>query len=126
MMRIMLLVVMFALVACSPAADSAKNLPAGDATRGSQLFTQSINGAPTCSSCHSLDDTAITGPGMQGYGARAGTRLPGVSAQDYTYQSIVQPAAYLVPGFGNLMYNQYGQNLSPQQIADLIAYLLTR
>ena len=74
MMRIMLLVVLFVLVACSPAADSAKNLPAGDATRGTQLFTQSINGAPTCSSCHSLDDTAITGPGMQGYGARAGTR----------------------------------------------------
>jgi hypothetical protein len=37
----------------------------------------------------------------------------------------MRPADYLVNGFGNSMYNQYGQRLSPQQIADLTAYLLT-
>jgi cytochrome c553 len=125
-MRVSFIILLIALTACAPAADSAKNLPAGDATSGAQLFTQSINGVPSCSSCHSLDDSVIAGPGMQGYAARAGTRIPNMSAQDYTYQSIVQPGAYIVPGFANVMYDQYGQRLSPQQIADLVAFLLTR
>src|SRR5579859_7072224 len=107
------IIILLALAACSGAADSAKNLPPGDAANGAQLFTQSINGAPTCSSCHSLDDSVIVGPGMKGYAARAGTRVPNMSAQDYTYQSIVQPGAYVVSGFGNVMYDQYGQRLSP-------------
>ena len=125
-MRIsVLILVILALVACSSAPPSAKDLPPGDASRGAQLFSQSINGAPSCASCHNLDNTVNTGPGMQGYGARAGTRVPNVSAQDYTYQSIVQPGAYIVPGFGNVMYDQFGQRLSPQQIADLMAFLLT-
>jgi hypothetical protein len=40
------------------------------------------------------------------------------------HQSVVQPAAYIVSGFGNVMFNQYAQRLSAQQIADLVAYLL--
>jgi len=37
----------------------------------------------------------------------------------------VNPAAYVVSGFANLMYGQYAQQLSPQETADLIAYILT-
>jgi hypothetical protein len=48
-----------------------------------------------------------------------------MSAEEYAQTSILQPAAYLVSGFSNTMYNQYGQHLSQQDIADLIAYLLT-
>lgn len=123
---IILLSLSLILVACSSGGGSAKDLPAGDAGRGAQLFTQSISGAPSCSSCHNLDDSTNIGPGMHGYAARAGTRIPNVSAQDYTYQSIVQPAAFVVNGFSNQMYDQYGQHLTPQQIADLMAYLLTQ
>ena len=113
------------VVGCSTPADTASSLPPGDAARGSALFTQSINGTPPCATCHTLDGVTLVGPSLQGFAARAGTRINGVSARDYTYESVVHPASYLVSGFGNLMYNQYAQRLSAQQIADLVAYLLT-
>lgn len=100
-------------------------LPAGDVRRGTDFYTVSINGAPSCLSCHSLDGQRLDGPTLQGYGAVAGSRIAGMSAEDYTRQSILQPAAHLVSGFSNIMYNQYRQRLSTQQLADLIAYLLT-
>lgn len=113
------------LAACSGTAPAPPDLPAGNAESGARLFSQSINGAPACSSCHTLDGTSLTGPSLQGYAERAATRVSGISAEEYTYTSIVQPPAHIVSGFGNLMYNQYGQRLSAQQLADLIAYLLT-
>jgi mono/diheme cytochrome c family protein len=100
-------------------------LPAGDAARGAELFAQQIDGAPACTTCHTLTDQALNGPGMAGYSTRAATRVEGQSAQEYTYTSITQPAAYIVPGFGNIMYPLYRQRLTSQQLSDLIAYLLT-
>jgi mono/diheme cytochrome c family protein len=116
-----------ALTACSGGTSSAADdsLPPGDAARGAALFTQTVNGAPACASCHTVDGSPLTAPSMQGFAARAGTRMDDTSAEDYAYMSITRPAAYVVSGFGNLMYNQYAQRLEPQQIADLIAYLLT-
>lgn len=114
-----------ALAACAPTIAPIENLPPGDVTRGAQLFTQSVNGAPACSTCHTLDGTSLVGPSLHGYGAVAPTRVTDTSAETYTHVSIVQPAAYLVGGFGNNMYNQYARHLTPQEIADLIAYLLT-
>jgi cytochrome c oxidase subunit 2 len=123
---ILVVFVALLLAACNPAqGGSAKDLPAGDASRGAQLFTQSINGAPACSTCHTLDGTALIGPSLRGYKAAAPTRISNTSAEDYTYSSIVRPAAHVVSGFVNTMYNQYAQRLTPQQIADLLAYLLT-
>jgi mono/diheme cytochrome c family protein len=128
-MRFLPILVVFGallLAACSPAqGGSAKDLPPGDVSRGAQLFTQAINGAPTCSSCHTLDGTTLVGPSLRGYKATAPTRIGNTSAEDYTYKSIVQPAAHVVSGFANTMYNQYAQRLTPQQISDLLAYLLS-
>jgi cytochrome c553 len=100
-------------------------LPPGDAAHGAELFTQSVNGAPACNTCHLNDETTLIGPGMKGFGARAGSRVSGESAEQYTQESITQPASFLVSGFPNAMYNQYASKLSPQDIADLIAYLMT-
>lgn len=127
-LRLLLPLVLLALAACSGDAnnvDAANERPSGDATRGAQLFQESIGGAPACNSCHTVDGTTLLGPSFQDFSQRAGTRLEGTSAEDYAYQSITLPASYLVSGFRNTMYNQYGQHLSDQQIADLIAYLLT-
>jgi mono/diheme cytochrome c family protein len=112
------------LAGCSTPPPSAETLPKGDATRGAALFAEAINGAPSCVTCHSLDGSALVGPSMQGYAAVAGTRTD-LSAEAYTHQSIVQPPAHTVSGFANVMYAQYGQKLSQQQLADIIAYLLT-
>jgi cytochrome c oxidase subunit 2 len=123
----MFFAVLIMLTACSSAApQSAKDLPTGDASRGADLFTQSINGAPACSGCHTVDGSALVGPSFKGFGAIAGTRIAGTSAAEYTYQSITHPADFLVSGYGNLMYNQFATHLSPQQMADLIAYVLSR
>lgn len=113
------------LAACSGSDVKLEELPAGDASRGATIFAQSVKGAPTCTSCHSLDGASSTGPTLQDYSAVAPTRVDGLSAEEYTFTSMVRPAAHVVSGFGNVMYSQYGQRLSPQQIADLIAYLLT-
>ncbi len=124
-MRFLLCLLLIALSACASTASSIDDLPDRDSARGAALFSQTINGAPACSTCHTLNGEALIGPSLQGFGQTAKTRIASMSAEDYAHQSIVQPAAYLVNGFGNAMYNQYGQRLSAQEIADLTAYLLT-
>ncbi len=114
------------LAGCSTADTSNyQRLPPGDASRGAQLFQQSVNGAPPCASCHSLDGSVIVGPSLKGISTRASTRIAGLDAPHYLYQSITRPAAYLVSGYSNLMYNLFDQKLTRQQLADLIAYLQT-
>jgi cytochrome c553 len=128
-MRLTLLcfILFIGLITCACGAQetpSASSLPQGNASEGELLFSQTISGAPACSTCHSQDGSTLVGPTIQGYGEHAGTQISGVSAEDYTYASIIQPPAYIVSGFSNTMYSQYAQRLSSQQIADLIAFLL--
>jgi len=117
---------LLACAACSGTSSASDDpLPAGDATRGAALFTQAINGAPACSTCHTLDGSTLVGPSLKGFATVAPTRVEGMSAADYARTSILQPASYVVSGFANLMYGQFAQQLTPQQTADLVAYLLT-
>jgi mono/diheme cytochrome c family protein len=131
MRQITVFACMIVLVTCAACAGSTTGSPTadasitGDTTRGAALFTQSVNGAPSCSTCHTLDGSTLVGPSLKGFAAVASTRVAGMSAADYAHNSVMQPASYIVSGFPNLMYGQYAQQLSPQQIADLVAYLLT-
>jgi cytochrome c553 len=100
-------------------------LPAGNAEQGAVLFAESINGAPACASCHHVTDEPLVGPGMAGYSQRAATTVEGLSAAEYTYDSIVRPSNHIVNGYANLMYAQYTSKLTNQALADLITYLLT-
>jgi hypothetical protein len=60
-------------------------------------------------------------------GKRAATRIAGTSAEDYIRQSILDPSAFVVPGFqDNIMPTTFGQQLSQTDIDNLIAYLLTQ
>jgi mono/diheme cytochrome c family protein len=113
--------------ACAPQAPAATEAPLepGDAARGEALFTESIDGAPPCSTCHSIDGSALVGPTLLDYATQAQEHAGDGDIEEYTHASIVQPAAYVVSDFPNAMYTLYGQRLSEQQIADLIAYLLT-
>lgn len=114
------------LAGCSSGSGSLKvaDLPKGDAANGEVSFTQSLGGAPACSTCHTLDGTSLVGPSMQGYATRADKETD-LAADAYTLQSIIQPASHVVSGFTNSMYAQYRDKLTRQQLADLIAYLLT-
>ncbi|NPV66624.1 MAG: cytochrome c [Anaerolineae bacterium] len=104
---------------------SVGDLPASrNAARGAEVFARSVDGAPACGSCHHLDDTPGHGPGLAGYGSRAGVQEAGQSAEAYTFDSIVAPARHIVSGYSNIMYADYASHLNAQEIADLIAFLL--
>jgi cytochrome c5 len=90
----------------------------GDAAVGEQIFSQ------TCSGCHGETDTA--GPARPGMGERAATRVEGMSAEEYIHQSIVDPSAFVVEGFGDIMPKDYEAQFSEEEIASLVAYLMTQ
>lgn len=127
-MRTMIIALVLLLVcaACSPAAPPAviNDLPEGDPVAGEALFHNAIGAIASCESCHSLDGSRKTGPSLQGFGATAASR-PGDDALNYAANSIVNPGAYVVSGYSNIMPASYGQLLSRQQLADLLAFLLT-
>lgn len=109
----------------------------GDAAAGQRLYNQQSLGrtdAPGCVTCHSVEPGEVrVGPSHAGLAARAEERIqsPGytgtaTTAEGYLRESIVEPNAYVVPGFAeNLMFQRYAAVLTPGQIDDLVAYLLT-
>ncbi len=81
-----------------------------------------------CVGCHSLDPAAtMTGPTWHNIGDTAIVRVPGEGPAEYLHQSIVAPNDYVVPNFpANIMPPNYGELLSTQELADVIAYLLAQ
>lgn len=107
----------------------------GDPQRGEQLFKQTtIGSAPGCSTCHSLEPgQTLVGPSLAGIATKAEEII---KSPDYTgkaktvdeflRESIVDPNAYVEKGFSpGVMYQNYGKDLTEQQIADLVAFLKT-
>lgn len=94
--------------------------------RGQQIFKQGKGKAPPCVACHILEQAGYSiGPVMLNVSQRAGSRVVSLNAEQYLRQSILDPNAFLVPGFRSIMYNQYAAHLDEQDILDLIAYLKT-
>ena len=88
--------------------------------------------AAGCAGCHGEPGGAgLVGPNLGGIATRAATRVPGLSAEEYIHQSIVQPNAFVVPECPsgpcapNLMPATYEQTLSPAELDGLVQYLLT-
>ncbi len=85
-----------------------------------------FNGIGGCTTCHGLGTrapnllTAEQGEGL--IGARCGKREPGRSCKQYLFESLDQPAAYIVKGYQPIMPVMTRQ-LSPQQIWAVIAFL---
>ncbi len=123
-----LLVVLFA--ACGSSNSAPAGSGSGNPQAGEQLFfqTQQLAGAPTCSTCHKIDpdEPAVVAPNLNGIAIRAQHRVPGQTAEAYLRESILDPYAYIVEGYeSSIMVRTYGDQLSEQQIRDLLAYLLT-
>ena len=89
---------------------------------GEELYS----GAGQCTSCHGLGTRApdlLTDHGGTGtIGQRCGSRVAGEYCKTYLYRAMVEPAAYLVEGFGPIMPDQR-RVLSGNQIWALVAYL---
>ncbi len=106
-------------------------LPEGDPDNGAQLV-ESLG----CTGCHVL---SATGPTWQAegdlpaMGARGDVRIGQAdytgnaqTAEQYLIESIVLTNVFVVEGFQpNIMPGNYGERLSAQDLADMIAYLLT-
>lgn len=98
----------------------------GDVGAGAALFANVPGNAP-CSSCHYVDsDQMLVGPGMLGMGARAGETVSGQDAVAYLRNSILHPNDHVVEGYPAMVMPQnYGDQLTEENINDLIAYLLS-
>jgi len=103
----------------------------GDPARGEALFKQTtIGSAPGCITCHSLEEgKTLVGPSLAHVATEAEKYVQqGVanSVDEYLHDSIVNPDKYVVEGFPKgVMYQNYGKDLTEQQIADLVAFLKT-
>ncbi len=100
---------------------TAQAAPAGDATAGKAVFTSA-----GCAACHTFKPAASTGtigPNLDDiadYAQKAGQPLA-----DFTLSAITSPPPkYVPPGFPtNAMPSNFGQTLTPKQLADLVAFL---
>jgi len=119
-------VLLFVLTACG--GGGSESAAGGDTAAGKALFAQPLIGTqPGCGTCHSLNpDEVLVGPSMAGIGTRADTRVSGQAAADYIRESILHPDNYVVEGFQpGVMVQVWEQELTSEQIDNLIAYLLT-
>lgn len=95
--------------------------------------------SPACNACHSVaPGVNMAGPTLAGVRSRAEQTLAGggyrgkaTDVAGYIRESIVEPSAHLVQGAMysaegvSFMPNTYGQALSPEQMDQLVAYLMT-
>ena len=128
MRRTGLLVVMALVAAACGGGSESADQATGSNRSGEEIFAARILGPnPGCITCHSMDpDTTLVGPSIAGVAVRAGSRVDGQTARDYLRESIIDPSAFLVPGFDDgKMPTDLGDVLSPDEVEALVAYLLT-
>jgi nitric oxide reductase subunit C len=94
---------------------------------------------PGCAACHSVSPGVnLAGPTLARMAARAGETVndpaytgSAATAEEYISESILQPSAHIVPGElysadgRSFMPDNYGDMLTPEQVAHLVAYLMT-
>jgi cytochrome c553 len=110
-----LLVVVLSM-ACAP-----EPVATDPVARGRQVYR-----ASGCASCHEASLFNLfrpVGPPLNEIGLVGRKRIAGMSAEDYIRQSITDPGAYLVPGYPDSMPRGLARDLSPEDLAALVAYL---
>ncbi|RLT36528.1 MAG: hypothetical protein DWI57_14740 [Chloroflexi bacterium] len=103
----------------APAAEGGVRAPA-------DLFT-----AMACVACHNLDlpqdasNRGPVGPNMGNLAESAANRVSGMTAEEYVYQSITEPGAYVVEGYvTGIMLQDFTTKMSEEEIRGLVAWLL--
>ena len=102
-----------------PKQQTTPSLAKGNAAAGKKLFAS--NG---CSGCHTFKPAGSNGqigPDLDKLPQYAKQANQGPLDQ-FVETSIVNPSAYLQPGYPNVMPNSYG-NLPQKQLSDLVAFL---
>jgi mono/diheme cytochrome c family protein len=105
-------------------------LPAGDAENGAQLYEITYG----CQACHgNIDEEGSNqvGPWLGDIAEVGPERIDGYTAADYIYESILKPNAFISPECPagpctepSAMPANFGERMSLQDMADMMAYLL--
>jgi mono/diheme cytochrome c family protein len=66
---------------------------------GEEIF----KGKGTCEVCHRIGQKGTRAPDLAGIGATAAKRKAGMTARAYLIESLLEPGAYLVEGYPNIM-----------------------
>jgi len=66
---------------------------------GEEIF----KGKGTCEVCHRIGQKGTRAPDLAGIGATAAKRKAGMTAKAYVVESLLDPGAYLVEGYPNIM-----------------------
>ena len=96
----------------------------GATLTGSGLDGRTVFLTKGCTGCHSRSGEpgeAAVGPDLTDLAARAGSRIPGLEAEEYVRQSLLEPQAFLVEGYSEEMPTLA---LSSNEIELLIEFLL--
>jgi nitric oxide reductase subunit C len=99
-----------------------------------------FNGVGICASCHAVEPgITLVGPSLAGIARVAADRIRDAhyhgtaqTAPDYLAESILNPSLFIAPGGAyaspqgiSFMPDALAQTLTPEQVQDLVAYLLT-
>lgn len=100
-----------------------------DVAAGQELFNQAVIGSSAgCMTCHSLDKgVVIVGPSLAEWGHEAEEEGEdfGMTAEEFTRQSILDPNAVLATDFpADTMPKNWGDELTDEQLNNLVAFLL--
>jgi mono/diheme cytochrome c family protein len=91
--------------------------------RGQRVYLES-----GCGGCHTIEgiSAGTVGPDQTNIGSVAETRVPGMSAEDYILESIMDPSHFVAEGFpDDVMPKNYSELLASDEISDLVAFLLS-
>lgn len=114
------------LLGDAPAAPAESAPDTGGTRDPATLFT-----TMACGACHVMDQPQDTrnrgpiGPNMGNLAETAANRVAGLSAEEYVYQSITQPGAYVVESYvTGIMPANFTDTMSDEEIRGLVAWLL--
>ena len=98
------------------------------ADAGRDLYFRTALGTTAgCRICHSIEEgKVLVGPSLAGVATRGATTVPGLSAEEYIRESILDPDAFVVDGFpAGQMLPGLDKILTEDEIDNLVAFLLT-
>ena len=109
-------------VACGGAETAAVPTPTRDPVlaAGQKVFVAH------CGACHSAEPgSTIVGPSLANVAEAGATRVDGLDARTYVYNSIMRPSDYLVEGFDDLMPQDLARKLTGEEMDSVVAYVLS-
>jgi mono/diheme cytochrome c family protein len=110
------------LIACGAPATAPTAVTTEDLlARGASLYH-----AMGCAGCHEINGVGRkTGPPLDHIGSTAATRRPGMSAETYLRQSLLDPYAYLVPGYEDFVQRSWPTEPNSAELSALVAFLMS-